>query len=370
MITVEGQYALNMTVGDREFLKSEDIEYIDIIERAGTDMPVFQASFLTNDHEVIQLLSERQLVKISLGSNSQDMLDYTFTILQPRIDRRGKGKWKVHIEGLSSGMKAWHTPAVSISPAKSGVERIMEVAKQCFGQADSNIEKSQDSQKWIQHGIPTKTHVSDIWMHCNLPGSFPLLAVTMDGFRLRDAKTLIKSEPKWIFSNGESGENVYPFDGDYQISSSSGMMNSLAGRGITQGIHMLHTGQFSYYKSEPMSIMSMTGNINVDEDMPLNNPQPAIQTRNHHETYWQTYAHNVTQFCLYSSYTVKIGWRNKYIPVRPLDLVMFKDDDVVNTKQSVEEYSGLYIVSKVSRRLAGRTFATRVSLVRESFKVK
>ena len=58
--------------------------------------------------------------------------------------------------------------------------------------------------------------------------------------------------------------------------------------------------------------------------------------------------HNHTQLGLYSSSKLGVSWRNRYDPIHPLDVVMFKDRDIREDEtNSVESYSGLYVVSRV-----------------------
>jgi len=360
MISVDQQYALQAQIQGRDFLNITSLQQLVLVEQAGTDLPTFSLSFTTTDNSLRTLINERNPLAISLGRDQNEMVDSEFRMLRTNFAKSGKDSWLITVSGIKSSLTHWSKPVTSISDKQSGIERLLSLVPN----PNSNISSSEDSQHWIQTGIPNKQHVDDIWLHCDLPNSFPLLAATLIDFRVMDASTLISGTPDWVFGTG-SGD-IY-FDPEYSIQQQSGFLNSVGARGSSRTLYDPDTGDHTTVTSEPLSLMAMTEQVNASADFaPLNLPT-ATQSRNVHPRYWETFAHNHTQIALYSSTKVTLTLSGGYIPIHPLDLVMFKEQAIGNLHgESDEVISGLYIVSKVARTLVANRIITLVDIVRES----
>jgi len=369
MIKVEGGYFFKSKFGDlTDFFNIENLTDVTFVEKAGTDLPVIEISFSSNG-EGLRRLNENVKLSITIGVDEtpqNDVLDSEFILQRPVIKYTGEGVWSVVAKGIDSNLVNWSKSNVGISKKQSGVERILDVVNQF--RVQSNVSKSNDSQHWIQYGQPNKLHVEDVWMHVDLPNSFLMLAACLDEFRVYDMLTLIDGEPSWYFVElNPRASNHIVIDSDYTIENQSGFLNAVGARGQNQPQYNLDEGVSDLLSNAPESLLAITDKLNINEQFSKVHNERKVLSRNVHTNYWRSFIHNYTQMVLYSNVRITVSWSGAYYPVKPLDLVMFKetskDDNIV---QSTDLYSGLYIVSKVSRRLNKNVFSTTVQMVREN----
>lgn len=375
MFRVTDQALLNITMEGRDLLGDYyDLQVLNIIEKAGTELPVLTLGFRTVDSNLIYRINEGNPVVVSMGSDNDDLLDSEFLFQNPRFDHSGEGRWIIQSFGIMSTLPNWAKPEVSISKKVSGIERIREVVGKVDRIDGASISNSNDSQNWVQYGCPNKTHVDDIWMHCDLGESFPMLAYTLDGFRIRDALKLFSDKsnnPDWILSNailtGERNELLYTEH--LGLSQHSGFLNSIGGRGTDQPVFNLDGGYGTMTSTSPYSGLAVTGNLNVSDDFSnVHNPREVL-TRNMHPKYWESYAHNKTQLSVYSTCRIAVTITGYYVPIHPLDIVILRDFDVNQNRGEplqARAHTGYYIVSRVSYVVENNSFAMEVELVRES----
>ena len=370
MIKVEGGSFFKSKFGDlNDFFNIANLSDVTFVERAGTDLPIIDIQFLSNE-EGLRRLNENVQLDITIGvdeSPRNNVLESNFILQRPVISYAGENIWSISAKGIDSNLVNWSKSNVEISKKQSGVERILDVVKSF--RVNSNVSKSNDSQNWIQYGQPNKLHVDDIWMHVDLPNSFLMLAACLDEFRVYDMLTLIKSEPSWYFveTNARASNHIV-IDSDYTIENQSGFLNAIGARGQNQPQYDLDNGVSDLLSNDPESLLAITDKLNVNENFSKVHNERKVLNRNVHPNYWKSFIHNYTQMILYSNVRITLSWSGPYYPVKPLDLVMFKESSMYgNQVQSTELYSGLYIVSKVSRRLNKNVFSTTVQLVRENF---
>lgn len=370
MIKVDGQFQLNATINGKGILDNH-FDQLDIIQVAGSELPVMQIAFDTASNEIVELLNETQPISISLGSNNSDMLDAKFFCSKPKFRRATKDLWNVNAAGIHYAQAQWHKSSVTISEKMSAASYLIDQAKNIWPKVETNFDPktgSNDNQSWIQHGIALKTHADNVWLHMDVGDSFPVMAATCDSFRLYDMKKLIQGKPKWIFSNTAVGDNVIQFDSNYDFEPRVGFMNSLGARGITINVHDLDKGASVEYTSKPQVLLATTNKLGQNKRFERVYHKPQTLSRNQHPNYWNSYVHNLTQLLLFSSYQITLMFKNKFHNIKPLDVVYFMDDDIVKRDNSSNEMaSGLFIVTKVSHQVSGKSFSTLVQMTRDTF---
>jgi len=369
MIKVDGGYFLKSKFGDLDdFFDIANLSDVTFVEKAGTDLPVIEIQFSSNEFG-LRRINENVELDITIGVDENprnDILESKFILQRPIISHSGDSLWSVVAKGIDANLVKWSKSKVEVSSKQSGVERILDMIKPF--RVNANVSKSNDSQHWIQYGQPNKLHVEDVWMHVDLPNSFLLLAACLDEFRVYDLLTLIRREPSWYFvETNSSAYNHIVIDSDYTIENQSGFFNAIGARGQEQPVYELDTGNSDLLSNDPESLLAITDKLNVNENFSKVHNERKVLIRNVHPNYWKSFIHNYTQMVLYSNVRVTVSWSGPYYPVKPLDLVMFKETSKDgNLIQSTDLYSGLYIVSKVARRLNKNVFSTTVQLVREN----
>ena len=375
MFRITDQAVMDITIDGRDILGDfADLRVLSVIERAGTELPTLGIGFRTIDTDLIYRINEGNPVVVSMGSDNDDLLDSEFLFQNPRFDHAGAGSWLIQSYAILSTLPKWAKPEVFTSKKISGIERIRDVAGRVDRIDRASISKSNDSQNWVQYGCPNKLHVDDIWMHCDLGDSFPMLAYTLDGFRIRDALELFEDKngsPDWILTNsnltGKRGELLYTEH--LGLTQHNGFLNSIGGRGTDQPIFDIDRGAGSMHSTSPFAGLAVTGDLNVSDDFTNVHNAREVLTRNMHSKYWESYAHNKTQLSLYSTCRIAVTLTGYYAPIHPLDIVILRDFDVSQDGRDLQQaraHTGYYIVSRVSYVVENNSFAMEIELVRES----
>lgn len=379
MFVVGGQVRVNLVIGGIDVVEDiQNLELVEVIETGEGELPVMSAEFRTSNAGLIRALRESSEVRLGLGDDRREMASSAFTVQKHAIRRSGYDWWTVELAAIKSTLSGWTVPRTEISAEMSGIERIREVAARSDTVAAYPADaRSEDRQRWIQYGCQDRVHVQDVLLHCDLPGSFPMAANVLDGFRIYDAAQQFAKAadaargPDWILSvlDADVADGAIPYDMDTGIEHTSGLFNAYGARGHDLPGYVLDTGLGALSSSSPMPRLPLADGPDVSADFSKVSERRRAVSRNVHPRYWDAWVHNHTQLGLYSSNGIAVSWRNRYEPVHPLDVVMFKDRDIgpgSDAGQSVESYSGLYIVSRVTRSFDRSTYNTTVQLTRES----
>ena len=366
---VNDQLNVSLSLGGEDLaVEPDDVININLIEQAGTELPMATVVVKSSSKEMPRLVNENNLLEVSVGTDDEkDSLEAKFIMQRPTLTRSGADLWLLSTNGLKSTYPKWAKSETEISQEMSGIERILQIAERAGEKIDAdNLSASNDKQCWIQYGCPNKVHMDEIWLHCDLGDSFPLLACTFDGFIAKDGKQLAREDPKHRFGN--SGEEGYlRYDWSPGAEYMSGFFASVGARGQQQPIYDLSLGEGKVLESEPKLFMSGGISPFADDFDKVSNARRTL-TRNMHPKYWESHAHNYTQIALYSSLRFSLAWKDEYRPVRPLDLVEVKEDDILAIgSEAAESLSGHYIVSKVARQVQGNSFSTVCQMTRECF---
>jgi len=368
MIGLENQYLFKFSIADKhDFIQEGDLTLFKIVEEAGNTLPKFELIFSTQDEKVFGCLNEGNVLKISYGKDKNDLIDSSLIIASSNGARSGQKKRQIRLVGLLAKTGYISDTKKKITDKISGIEALKETVEPYF-KTDFNIEKSNDSQYWIQPNTTDKMFVNDCWLHSNLNKSFPVCGITMDGiFILKDLKKDLKNKFKWRFISTPSASNDIRYDEDFGIDINSGFLNNLIGYGREKLIYNFEEGTEEYKVEEMTSILALTKKLGRRKDAINRFSSIGIHNENKHENYENTYLKNLTHLAMFGSLKISVSFQNNFVPIKILDSVMFKDDDVnENNNASSEYHSGLYYVGLVARILQHKQFVTTVHLGRES----
>ncbi|QJT70940.1 hypothetical protein GR7B_00142 [Vibrio phage vB_VcorM_GR7B] len=375
MIGTEGQWLMTFSIGETltDFIKGEDLTEFTLIENAGGGLPTYELVFQTSNPLVLGYLNEGQIITVSYGKNANDLVDSSLKISKPQINRLGEGGFIVSLVGFEQSTGYLSSPKSQITSAQSGLATIIAVANTYFD-VEADVTTSSDSMRWIQPYQPDRTFITQCWLHSDLgDGNTPLIGITSEGaFRVRSLKAMIAQEPVHIFSYEGEGDNIV-IEGDYNITLSNGLLNQFAGYGMKQDIYDLNAGTISSAETQVEPLMAFTDVLNRDTTIEPKRLPNGAKNDNVHSRYNEAYNNNIAMLATFSTTKVQLNFTNAFKGVRVLDLVMFKDDalrvtsDTMSSHKSTQDfYTGLYVVSKVSRTVKNGTLATFVELVRES----
>ena len=376
MLLVESQLNINLNLGGMD-LVPDPLSLLDlnIIESAGTNLPTLEAEVRVQEQSIIQRINENNLLSLTIGTEqvTNNLEDSLWTVQRLALARQGSEFYILHIKALKGSFPQWAKPRVEVSEKMSAVERILTLCERNDRIDKANVSSSMDSQKWIQYGCPDKKHLDDIWMHSKLERGFPLYSNTLQGCRVLDARVLADEEPSWtisFFEETSAGDTLIQVDAVEGLSQMGGFLNSIGGRGLEKQQYSLDDGEDTLLSSDPEAFLALTDKANVSDRFSKVREARRPLSRNVDPDYWRTYLHNYTQLALYSSTKLRVFWEGRYKTIRPLDLVILKDQTVDLDGSTIgvspDSYLGLYFVSKVARRANRNTLTTMVSLVRDS----
>lgn len=368
MIGIEGSYRFLFSIaGQEDFLDEPDLQELKIIEEAGNVLPSFSIVFTLQDKDVLRYFNEGNPLEIASGVDDLEMTNVKFRILgKPYISKLTQHKYLIKLTGLLDNIKYYSDCKTSIFGPMSGIEAIIGAAGNHFN-VDTNVQKSQDHQNWIQPNISDKAFINQVWMHSFLPGSFPAIGISSRGdFILRDVKKLAKSGYQWTFASTDVlKDNEIAFD-TWILNSSTGFINAWSGYEREKPVWDIDTGVESISKPSLQPILSSTEKMDRMREIGTRGEDFSVINKNVHSNYHLAFQQNLGYLSVFSSgANILLQFSGRYIDLKVLDLVFLRDLDI-NLQGSEGYYSGSYIISKVARIVESKNFTTLVLLTRDA----
>jgi hypothetical protein len=368
MIGVEGQYVFKFSIGGKkEFIDTDSLQYFNIYEECGNSLPAWEISFNTASNDLIGVFHEGNDFEVSYGVSIKEMDDIRLMISSKTINRVGEQKYRIEAKGILSVMEYITQPNIQITDKKSGIEAVKDVVEKYF-EFDSNIPSSQDSQHWIQPNTTDKLFVNKVWIHSYVKGSFIGTAITLGNkFILRDMAKLVSGDYKFKFTPNIQSDKDIDYIGDFLLESRAGFINCWVGYGREKPVHTIESDEWKKVSFDPVPLMALSKTLSRRSSIEKRASAIGMQNDNTHKKYWEAANANITGLALFSSESNKLSFSGRFVDIRPLDLVMFKDSEPDSGSKSAEFHSGLYIVGRIGRSLSSSTFTTTLDLYRESF---
>lgn len=373
---VNGQFEIRLDIaGVTKQTKAPDLREFEMIEVAGIGLPMFKGVLVCYDSHIRALFHEgsRLIVKYSDDHiNEPNWVDTSIIITNTTVTRTDHS-YNIAFTGLYDAMNYLVEHKQRSIRDKSALEAIMLVARDHFSRVDTNIPKSEDRMVWLQPAVPDKKFIADTWMYADLPDSFPMLGITVDGrFMIRDMATLIhekRATPKWEFlpnvGDGSDPKKIW-YNGDYVVNSNSGFMNHWLGYGNTLDVRDLELGEYEEVLEHTPPQLTKASSFARNAGADGRRGTPQWLTDNEHPRYWHAYQQNTTQLALYSTVSVTLNYDDKlHHDMRLFDMVYFREAQ--SARLGVDNpFSGLYVISKLSRKFTDNGVTTSVELSRET----
>lgn len=370
-ISVAGQYYLQFDIASKtDFIDQANFIGFDLIEEAGNVLPTFQFSFYTNDASIPSLLQEGNDLKITFGKSNEDAMATSLVVTKLQMSVGGVNMKMISCVGFLSSLAYINSGVINITPEQSGVEAIIAAASQHFIMSkDNNITASDDVQRWIQPNESAKSFISKVWMHCDLPNSFPAIGISSDGqFIIKDMVKDIGTAAKYNFTNNPIPNTTdIGYLGNPQISVNTGFINSWVGYDKQRLVYDINAGTDETITTTVESIISLTSVLSKRTGVTGRFDSIGAISGNTHANYWSSFQRNLTYLAAFGNLTVMIKIPNLMFPVKVLDKVMLRDTDAATAGRISNDFnSGVYYVSKVARNIVSKSIITTVFLCRES----
>ncbi|MFA5071266.1 MAG: hypothetical protein WC511_02735 [Candidatus Pacearchaeota archaeon] len=369
MIGVEGQYRASFSVaGFKDFLTEEQLHIFKIVEETGNILPTFELIFEIDEEKIIKYLNEGNVLTVTMGKTLNELEDSVLIPMKVQPTKVGENKFAVRIVGLYHALKYLTDRKVSISDKNISTTTIKNIVSPYF--TFSTNASPNDSMHWIQTNITDRNFVTQVWMHSYIPDSFMAAAITMTGeFRLRDIKALAKDSFSWRFTNEEKDSKDILYEAPYEVKTASTFLNQVSAYGKKKVIANLEDGTFTLLEQNPASpTFSLSEKTITSKDISPRYDDHSYQSLdNVHKNFWKARIQNSVHLFGFSTVKLIVTFIEKFKKIHPLDLIFFKEEDTKsNRKFAVETYTGLYVVTKVSRMIERRQFKTQVEFVREA----
>ena len=369
MIGIDGSYVFRFSLGsETDFIQEPDLIQFRLAEEAGGLLPSFEMIFTTDRDDILSKLNETTDFGVSYGRDTRELVDSSLAIMGLDSSKSGDGKRLISMKGLYSAIKYMTQTNLSLSENKSAIEVMRDIVSQHFD-TDFNIEASEDSQIWVQPNQTDKSFVKELWMHSWLENSFCAIAISSDGkFICKDVSVEFENEFAYKFTNEARTEdpNAIVYDGDAALSVSRGFINNWVGYDREQLNFNFEDGTQALVKESIQPLLALTQVFAKREDVEKRFASQSVINKNTHANYWRAARKNLAYLVQFGETKVTLSFTGFFVPIRVLDVVMFKDKAVGQEGGSAEPHSGLYIVSKIIRNYQNRQFTTVVELSRES----
>jgi hypothetical protein len=235
-----------------------------------------------------------------------------------------------------------------------------------------------DRQNWIKCGTE-QDFLNHVYIHSNYEGSFPVIGITTSGkFKHRNFKKHVSREIPYKYrissSHQEVDDNIPELihDGNVTNSSNALLLNMWRGSGSILPVYNLDLGPIPipYESSIELGMLVKKKYANISFDKVPSLLPPVFDSDNTYSDFYISKIRNLTGVSMYSSENVEFSFKGTSVPLEVLDVVMIiegsglrrdnvsesiEDTDSVvsggstNPSSALEDLSGLYIVTKITK---------------------
>lgn len=373
MIGSEGQYLFRFNLGGKkDFIEEPSLDSFIIIESSGFSLPTFELEFSSEDESILTMLNDGTPLNVQYGINRDNLIDAQLYVNNFPMIKEGLTERTYILSGFVNNIAYLNQPRNQITNPTSGIQAAIDCASRYF-KVIGNAKSSMDKQRWIQARMTDAHFLKETILHSLAKNnSFFGAAITSAGeCVIKDIKAHLREKNyDWRFTQSPSAPNDVNFDPSFGIESRAGIISSMMGYGREKILYDIESGTSRTLLERAKPLLSLSQDLALSKDIQKRNASLGIINENVHSQYHDAYQRNITNLLTLSSICLTATLNNsKYIPIRPLDTVMFKDKSVegTGTNQSSEYHSGLYMVSTVSRELKQKRYTTTVEMCRESF---
>ena len=190
-------------LGVKNFLKAEDVYDFQIIETAGTSLPIIYMAFLTNEQNIINYFIRNNVVKVKIGEREEDADVFSVSIYSsspPNNDTSGSRRLVEF-----SGFVKPQDYMVNFETKTYWGNSLLVTQKLLYDYLGirpgnglkTNITKTNENQvRWRQTNQTPCLFLAETLIHMDIMPSFPLFAFDRYGtFHLYDYNIVAKGNP-------------------------------------------------------------------------------------------------------------------------------------------------------------------------------
>ena len=355
----------------KDFLKVEDLVDLQIIETAGTSLPIFYAAFFSNNKDVLNHFIENNRVKVTIGK-TKETAD-TFTVLIHKGTPPNDGPTGVRSLVEFGGFILNRDYMVNFeSQAYWGNSLLVaqRILYDYFGAKlnkgfQTNIDKTNENQvRWLRNNVTACRFLCETLIHMDIMPSFPLFAFDKYGvFHLNDFNKVLEAGATRSFVPLKpTSTTEIQYMNPFNVEDFKESYNLYSGYNKITEIWGTNKGIVEYAKSynEPILASTKQTNMLTSSSRTYMN---MVQSSNVHNTYAEAFVYNSNKLVALSSLQGSLELVGDYYKdLRPLELV------TVSTGGENRALEGFYLIDTIRTQIdmkRGGDFHTYVYVTRD-----
>ena len=344
--------------GNVDFVSPTDLCDFQIIETAGTSLPIFYVAMVSSDKTMLNRITNRNKIIIKLGETRETADTFTVQLyVKTPPNTSGQGaKSLVEFGGYITNID-YMINQENRTYWGNSLLVTRRVLQDYLGAREgkgfiTDIKRTNENQvRWMRNLKTACTFLAETLVHMDIMPSFPLFAFDKYGnFHLRDfdqaVKDVVKNGTKYSFvAKPPQKSNEIQYINSFNVEDFSDSYNLYSGFNKVTEIWGIKKGVVEYEKSYNVPTLAATKQTEMIES----SSRATINTQqssNVHDTYVSSFVHNTNKLVALSSMCGAIELAGKYYK----DIV---PTDIVNVSTAGEEdvLNGLYIVDTVRTRI-------------------
>lgn len=372
MIGLEGGYLLTISVAQyKDFIDPTELKELIISEVGGNILPYFELRFKSEEEGIISKLNDGHSIDIQFGETRDSMVPISLVGKKLSYSRESISEYLIEVKGFLAQGKYLSNSSIqsvqgtSISAARSIISKYFKPM--------ISVGNTNDSMTWVNPNQSDRKFVTDILMHSYIPNSFLSFAVTADNrFIIKDMVNEIKTKkdnPDWILGQATERRDqlkAVPYLSNYDVLNDSGVTNELSAYKNEMQIFNMNTGADAALTGESRTLMALSRQVAKNAEVEKKYNGAYALSGNTHPNYWRGYQQNLIGNMSLHGVRVGITIREGLKTFRPLDIVRFQDFSSEDSNQANEYTTGLYVISKVQKKIVDLKCITYLEICREA----
>ena len=350
-------------LGVKNFLQSEDLVDLQIIETAGTSLPIVYAAFLTSNQSIINHFIQRNKVTVKVGNSSEDCDTFQVSIYSCTPPNNGPMGERRLIEfggfvmsqDFMINLESETYFGNSLLVAKAVLNKYFYATKQ-RGKKTKNIDFTgkdgkfltsissvkEKQVKWMQNNVTPCLFLAETLIHMDIRPSFPLFGFDRRGnFRLQDFDKVVKAGPvvNFVTTPPRNTSEIQYID-NFSVDNYKDMYNLYSGFNKVTEVWKAEKGIIEYAKSYNEPVIASTKESDMLEGSSriyMN----TMQSSNVHDTYVESFVHNTNKLVALSSMIGDLQLRGYHRNIHPTDIVS------VSTGGADISLDGYYVIDTI-----------------------
>jgi hypothetical protein len=360
VIEVSGVLSAKISIsGKSDFIKTVDLGMLKIQSEAGNVLPRMILTFRYFDNSIEKQLNEGNTIDVLMGTtlDAPDRIEAKFKIVDAKAQTG-----KAEVLAVHDSLKYVSTPSIEVFEKKKAAEVIKTVAEKSYN-VKIEAESEDEPMNWKKAFISDKKMVDLALKHMWMSKDVPLVGITEKGeFFLKAATKIASGEYKIKLTNSPKESKDYAFDWR-EVEEQRSLNNASTGYGRDTRVFDAEEGTSKRINFKPSLKLATASQVPTSSDVKAVPGQSVQKNENTHPKWVDAEAKNKLEWDNLSSLKLKIHSHKRYIPINILDLVMFEEFD--EKGELKENYTGLYIVTLISRTICNNQFSTYLEICRE-----